>query len=244
MSYMTLSDLVLVLSDLRENKQGAVAETLAYRLFGPSLAEMFERASSIEAALARKPLSEELKEADLLHDRAAKAVFYIAKGLLGLPNLSPEVRAVLERARDTFVPALAPLAKSYEDEAAAAKQRTAALEEMKPTLEAFPAGPGMSLYSLVADHINAGIRIDALLSDRAETVAAEDAARVKDAGPLRSQIIGTLGRFRDALDQEVSVNPSLPRELTAVTFSYYDQITAAREQRSHKPESELTPRPL
>lgn len=237
MSAMTLGDVLLVLEDLLGAKRASLEETLAFKLYGPSLAGLLDKISGVQKSLSAKPLSEELKAADLKHDTSAKAVYYICRGLIGLSTLDGETRSMLNSVRDTFVPALAPLQKSYEDEAFAAKQREGALESMKPQLEAFPVG-STTLYGLLKDHISAGAEIEQLLSARAETTAEEEANRVKDAGILRSQAIGLLGQLRETLAHEVATNTALPRDLESVAFSYFDQLSESREGRRPKPKPE------
>jgi hypothetical protein len=234
MSYCTVGDLDLILADLFDSKKALLEQTLSFKIYGPTLEEQKNEISKITAALQKKPLSEELADTDALHDSTGRAIFHICEAYSQLVTLSQAHRDFAAKVAETFVPSLGGLQKSYEDEAAAAKKRETNLEELKTSLEAFPVAPETSLYTLVSAHIEAGKKIDSLLSARAETTAEDEANRVKQVGVLRSKTIGTINQLREALAHEVSVNQELPRDLESKIFSYYDQIGESREDRHPK----------
>jgi hypothetical protein len=243
MSYIVLSDVVLIFDDLLITKRPSLEGTLSFKLYGGAMDGLHVQVKGVEAALAKKPLAVELDETDFVHDVNGKAAFLIGKGLMDLPKLSEDNRNLLIKVRETFVPSLKSLSESYEDEAAAAKQKTDALAAMKDKLEAFPVAPGITLYTLLSDHVEAGLKLDTLLSSRAEVTAVNEAKRAKDAGALRSRAIGLLGKFRDSLSHEVAENSALPRDLESVAFSYFDQISASREGRYPMSPATETPPP-
>lgn len=235
MSYITIGDLVLILDDLFGPKKALLDRTLAFQIYGPALEAHRDKLIGLRRALDKKPLAGELYAADELFDTTVRAIHYLARGLCRLPLLDGEKRAFLKKVGETFVPNLGITTSSYEDEAAAAKKRRDDLEAMRSGLEAFPVAPGLTLYTLVAAFIDAGLKIDALLAARAEITAEEEADRNRETAALRPRTIGTLGQFRQTLAQEILVNPALPEDLEAKVFSYYDQIAATREDRYPKP---------
>ncbi len=235
MSSLTSSDLLLIFGDLLGTQRPSIEDTLSFKLFGAALDNMHAEVRGVVAALTKKPLALELEETDFVHDSTGGAIFYIVKGLMRLPDLGDEHKALLKQVRDKFVSTLKSLTETYEDEAAAAKKKTEALAELKEKLEAFPVAPGITLYSILNAHVQAGLKIDALLASRAKTTAETDSKRVKEARALRPKAIGLLGKFRDALAHEVEENKALPRNLEAVAFSYFDQLEASREGRRPAP---------
>jgi hypothetical protein len=241
MSYIMLSDVLLILDDMLITKRPSLEGTLSFKIYGGALDGLHVQVKGVEAALAKKPLAQELEETDFIHDINGKAAFHIGKGLIDVPKLSEDSRNLLLKVRETFVPSVKSPAESYEDEAAASKKKTDALAAMKGKLEAFPVAPGITLYTLLSDHVEAGLKLDTLLSSRAEVTAVNESKRAKDAGILRSKAIGLLGKFRDSLSHEVAENAALPRDLASVTFSYFDQISASREGRY--PVTPATPTP-
>ena len=231
MRNITTGDTGLVLDDFFTDKINLVQSTLAFQIFGASLAEKREQLTSIRKGLEKKPLVEALKDADLVHDCTGRAIFAICTGLDQPAGIDADAKTLLAKVKERIVSNLTDLNRSYEDEAAPAKGRLADLEAMKPELEAFSIGPNMTLYSLLKSHLEAGKQIDTLLSARAKTTAEDEADRTKDVFILRSQPLGLMNRFREALVQEIAVNPDLPRDLESKVFSYLDQLSETRGAR-------------
>jgi hypothetical protein len=239
---LTEGDVSLVLDDLFENKIGLLEQAKAFAIYRPALEERREKLAAVRKALEGRPLSEELKTADLVHDSTGRALHLICTGLGQLVTLDQDQRNLLARIQKTFVPTLGDLQKSYEDEAAAAARRRPALEEMEAELKAFPVAPEMTMHTLVSSYIDAGQQIDVLLSKRATATAEETSGREAESVAIRSETVGLLGRFRSALADEIAMTPELQRDLEAKVFAYYDQLSQSREDRSAKPKPQ-TPIP-
>ncbi len=235
-THTTVSDLWLFLDDLETEKKPLVVNTSAYRIFGPKLCEMRTVFATLRKGLEKKPLAEELKETDFVHDASEKAIHFLSLVLEPIEVLPESTRAFLVKVRETFAPSLSDLKKSYEDEAALAKRRSTALEAMRGELEAFPIGP-ISLYTLVTMYLDAGNKLDTLLSTRADTAADDDTKRTKRIFALRSQTLKLIQEFRCALAREVDVDKELSRNLEAEVFSYLDQLSDTRGQRPHPDKS-------
>jgi hypothetical protein len=207
-----------------------IQNTKSYSIFGPSLTEKHGVLAQLYKGPAQRPLAELLKETDFTHDTSERAIHLISIALEPISLLPQNTRDFLVKVRETFAPSLSDINKSYEDEAALAKRRSSSLEAMKPELEAFKVGP-INLYILVSSYLDAGKKIDTLLSSRADTITDNESKRTKEVSVHRVQTIGLLNQFRAALIQEVAVDKSLPRDLEAKVFSYMDQIAGARTLR-------------
>jgi hypothetical protein len=81
MRNITTGDTGLVLDDFFTSKINLVQSTLAFQLFGASLAEKREQLTSIRKGLEKKPLVEALKDDDLMHDCTGRALYFICTGL-------------------------------------------------------------------------------------------------------------------------------------------------------------------
>jgi hypothetical protein len=237
MCYLTIGDLLMVLTDFFSGKLALLEKTLAFRIFCVILGEHEKMLSSVKDVADRVPLAQELREAEVRHDQAAKAVYYCCKGLLGVARLEEDKRLLIKQVMDEFVPNLSGLKQSYADKAAAASKARGVLDKMRPDLETLEVTSGITLYEMVSSFLNAGEQIGALLVSRAETEAEDEAGRTKQVAALRSRTIGLLGRFREALQQEVASNPELPRDLESRVFALYDHLSEWRAERRQKPAS-------
>ena len=70
------------------------------------------------------------------------------------------------------------------------------------------------------------MKLDELLRARADAAPGSR----KEAATHRSKAIGQLQRFRDALADELDVNPKLDADLEARLFGYIDQLAAMRDR--------------
>ncbi len=235
MRHMTTGDLSLVLNEMFKTKLDLLNKTISFKIYERSLIEKRDKLNSIVEIMGRKPLTEELKDADDLHDSTGRAVYFICKGMSSLSILAKEKRDLLSTVSERFVPALGDFTRSYEDEASSAMKKRDLIADMKKELSAFPVAPDMTLYDLLDAHIGAGEKIDTLLAKRADTTADEDAAKLKEARTIRPVTIGMLNRLREAMDDEVSMNGELDDSLVNKVFAYYDQIGETREDRGAKP---------
>ena len=237
-SALTIGDVVLVLDDFYNVKIELVRPTLTFQIYDAALQEHRTWLKGIDPGLTGRPLVEDLTGSDALHDSGVRAVHLVCTGLGQFLPLPKATRQFLLKVRDTFAPSLGATQESYADEAAAAKAREDDLEEMEPTLKAFPVAPETTLYTLVSTYIEAGKEIDTLLSQRAETKADAEHKRTKEANRIRSQTIRTINQFRETLVAEIKSKPELPRDLESRVFSYYDQLQETREAALSRAETE------
>lgn len=142
--------------------------------------------------------------------------------VLRLPNAAPALVEAAKGIRAAFIPSASELKDSYADEARRAVERRPMLKTLKADLMQFPV-PGMgTLFDVATKYLDAGDRINELLSHRADIPT--DAR--KDAGRLRNETLGMANRLRAEIAREVSKNPSLPQDLEQRLFGYLDTLTA------------------
>lgn len=177
------------------------------------------RIAALPKALLGRPLVDELESADALHDSLGGGIYFITEAYLRHGNVGPDVIAAAKHIRAELIPALDSLSSTYESEASNARLNRERLEALKPQLELFPVTNG-TLYNWAVDFVEAGEKIDTLLSERADV---KDRA---EASALRSDIIGLLNRLRKSLKMEQKVDPSLPADLESQVFGYFDLLEA------------------
>ncbi|HUT76236.1 MAG TPA: hypothetical protein VM285_01025 [Polyangia bacterium] len=234
MKYLTGSDLSLYLDDVFQNKLPLLGGTNSFKIYQTTLAERRERLGNLYRPKSGRPLAEELSDVDRLHDSTGRAVYYLCLGLEQLVTLSPEKRDLLAKVRQTFVPALGALQAAYEDQAGAAAKKREALSRLAAELQAFPVAPDLTLHTLVEAHVSAGESLGGLLARRSDATVEELSSRDAEASVIRMETIGLLGRFRQALADEIAADSALPRDLEAQVFGYLEQLEGAREGRAPK----------
>ena len=67
------------------------------------------------------------------------------------------------------------------------------------------------------------------MSERARVAAKTTGAR-SEAGTLRTSTIGLISRARATLADELDAKPSLPRNLDALVFGYFDELVNMRDK--------------
>jgi len=82
-----------------------------------------------------------------------------------------------------------------------------------------------TLYDWMLGFLQAAEGLDAALSQRS---ASRKMSR-SPAVPLRSSTLSLLTRMRASLQDEIALNPTLPRDLEARIFGYFDEIAALNE---------------
>ncbi|MDI1431834.1 hypothetical protein [Polyangium sorediatum] len=100
---------------------------------------------------------------------------------------------------------------------------------MLPSAFARPSSPSSASSAVLWAHdfVAAGDSIDTLLRERAKLLAGAENASVT--APLRGATVGLLGRFRDALRDELEEEGSpLSAGHEASIFSYIDKLSADR----------------
>ncbi|MCU0689811.1 MAG: hypothetical protein MUF54_00280 [Polyangiaceae bacterium] len=229
MGNLLLQDLQLGLNDLLTKRE----QLLLSCSTGMTYAPLFRaRRDAIEALpdvlVGRRPLAGSLAERDACHDAYGAAVYHLSEAYVRLASYEPEFAAEAQRIRAALVPSLAGLRISFAGEAVAAQNRLKKLSDLKPLLESFPVKGG-NLYRWATQYLEAGVSLDELMSSRADATATTDADR-RIAGVLRSETLGLLARARAALGDELQANVSLPRNLDAAVFGYFDELAAMRDR--------------
>jgi len=197
--------------------------------------------AKLPAVTEGRPLVGELDAADTRHDALGYAVWHFLESYLVHPDTSAELRAGAKSIRAALIPTLGDLVASYPAEAKAAMDRKVQLPALESTLVMFPVAGGGTLLDWAKGFLAAGEKIDSLLSARADL---ENSSR-KDAARLRGEVIGLLNRMRKNLALELKDDPSLPADLDAKVFGYFDllETTSAEAQAKGKPVEEVPPPP-
>ncbi len=218
-----LTDLKLVLPDLLDKKRSLLEGTNTGKTYLPLLAEQLTAIDALPAEVqAGTPLAAELGERDVEHDGFGGAVWHMVEAYARCPAVSDDIRAAAERIRGQFIPVLGELQHTYAAEADRARDRTAVLDDFKDDLKLFPVAEKQTLLDWIQGYLDAGLSLNELLSDRADTPLDSRAG----AGALRTRTLGLLSRMRGALGDEVATNKKLPRDLEAKVFAFFDQRAA------------------
>jgi hypothetical protein len=236
-----LVDLKLILPDMLGKKLPLFEATNTGKTYIPLLQAQLKAIDELPASVQEgTPLAAELAETDAEHDGYGGAVWHITEAYQRCPGASDKVRAAAARVRAQFIPALQELQSSFADEAHRARDRRALLSNYKEDLKLFPIAEGGTLHDWVSAYLDAGLALNALLSDRADTSIDSRAG----AGALRTATLGILSRMRGALADEVQASKKLPRDLETQVFAYFDQLSAQRpapKKRGKKTSPETPP---
>jgi hypothetical protein len=226
--YLTLGDLKLYLEVTYQKNFSLLTSCLAGQIYGPLISEKYERLKSIPAILVReRPLTEELSDADIRHDNSAAQIYNAAQAAIEDAFAEEAIKEAAGRIKRDIVPSLSIIKASYATEAANAKARRDKLAEREKDLRLFPLPGGKTLYEAAVQFFTAGDDLGGLLNDRALSAALGESER-SGVVTLRGEIIGLLGRFRQALTDELESNPKLPRDLPVKLFAYAEQLNESR----------------
>ncbi|MDI1447925.1 hypothetical protein [Polyangium sp. 6x1] len=225
---MTLGDLRLSLRDLLDTRVDELRLSKTGKLYEPRLRRKQHEIEAIpEPALTQAPLAAELASTDERHDGFGTGIHYLCLAVEAHPALPAAKKNAAKRIRETFVPQLGVLRRPYADEAAAALDARKELDRLVFDLKAIATPGGGDLLAWVSDFIAAGDSIDSLLRERAKLLAGAENAAIT--APLRASTLGLLGRFRDALRDELEEEGSpLPAGHEASLFSYIDKLSVHR----------------
>jgi hypothetical protein len=228
---LTLGDLKLALRDLLGDKVGELRLSATGKLYEPRLRAKQQQIEAIpDAAGSQAPLAKELGEADMRHDGFGGATFYLCRAIEAHPTLPASLKQAAAAVQSTFVPQLDVLRAPYPDEASAALDNRPELTKLKAELKSIATPGGGTLLDWVQSFITAGDEIDKLLRERATRLATGENAAAT--GPLRGATIGLLGRFRDALGDELREDGGkLPADHDARLFAYIDKLNEDRALR-------------
>jgi hypothetical protein len=180
-----------------------------------------------------RPLADELDDTDEDHDGYGGFVWYSMNGYLRLPEDPPEFVQDAKLVLEHFIPELAELRTSYADEASKAAERLPTLKEHEAVLKKFPVRGERTLYDIVEKFLQAGVKLSALLSERAK-LNAEKLENVeqeqKSAVALLSETVRLIKDCRASLANDLKVAANLPRNLDALIFGFLDQLISSREE--------------
>ena len=217
MRHILLESLLLGLDDLLTKRRPALQSFANGAANEKLLITQRDRIAALPAVLTGRPLTNELEIGDLRHDGLGGGIWFILEAYLRHPDTSAAMLDAVRKIRAAFVPALDSLSATYEAEARAAKDHKPALASLKHELDLFPVAGG-TLYDWAVNFVAAGEQLDVLLSKRAD---AKDRAA---AAQLRMDAIGVLNRLRKSLAVEAKHDPSLPADLDAQVFAYFDLL--------------------
>ncbi|MRG90447.1 hypothetical protein [Polyangium spumosum] len=225
MKYLSLAALKVAFADLFSERHPALVLSGAGKTYEPILLAKKQQIDALPGTLTgSKPLAEEIAEADDMHDGFGGAIWHMAEAYARWPKAPEHVRAAALRVRAAIIPELDNLQASYVEEVHAAIENRKKIEGLKTDLQLIPVAEGLTLLDWAEGYVGTAEQIGTLLSQRAD---ADTGAR-RDAGRIRTAALAVLGRFRGALNDEVSVNLALPRDLEAQVFGLFDQLAQMR----------------
>jgi hypothetical protein len=242
MRNLTIGDLKLALRDLLGPNLAQLQLTQTGKLYENRLRAKQQALEDIpDPALRTAPLADALSAKDAHHDGIGSAVHYLCLAIEAHPQLAASLKQAARETREAFVPQLSVLRRPYADEAAAALDHEAnGLPRLESAMQTIDVPGGGTLDGWVTAFVQTGHGIDALLRERAKLVHTGENAAI--AGPLRSATVGLLGRFRDALRDEIEEAGSVvPQTHEAVLFAYIDQLAAQRAHATTTQPSGATP---
>lgn len=225
MRTISLAALKVALADLFTKRLDALRASNAGKTYEPMLRKKQQAIEALpEAPGEGKPFADALTQADGTYDGFGGAIWHLTEAYLRWPNIPADVRAAVMRVRSAFVPELDVLQASYVQEAHAAMNNKARIDELEADLKSIPIAGGLSLHDWCMGFVAAGESIASLLGDRANANSKSRA----EAGKLRTSTIALLGRLRAAVADEVAEDESLPRDLEAKVFGYFDELSKMR----------------
>lgn len=164
-----------------------------------------------------------LAEADFSFDGFGAAGYFRIESELRLPEVLAARREALQAAQADMFPSLGHFRVSYAQEAADTRPKVALLEKHRATLESLPTTDG-TVFDWGVRHVEAGLRIEALLAERALAAGASDIDRRRIV-ELRSHLVSLINAFRQALAHEAILRPEVPANAVAMVFSLLDAPT-------------------
>lgn len=229
MRHLTLGDLRLALKDILDTHASDLDRSTTGKVYRPLLVQ---KRAEIEAQPEATPrgaaYAADLAEVDARHDAYGAAIYHLTLAVLLHPAVDAATKDIALRAQETFVPALGVLSARYADEAAHAHRKRAAFEALRPELEQIAVPGGAKLSGWVEGFLDHGDRIGELLHGRAEAGAL--AAPSFDGGALKSSTVGLLGRFRQAIRDEIASGLVLPKDYEARLFALVDLLNDSRAE--------------
>ena len=239
MHHISLIALFVGLNDLLERRGPALTSFASGAASVKLLTNKRNTLANLPAVAAGRPLVDELDSTDMRYDALGYALHHFTEAYMRHPDTQAPVIEAAKKIRAAFIPTLETLGASYAAEAKASMDRKPDLTSLQSELALFPVVGGGTLYDWATSFLQAGTKLDVLLSQRADI----EKKNRKDAGRLRVELIGLLNRLRKNLDAELKDDPSLPQDLDARIFGYLDLLEkhAADAAAKGQPETDLPP---
>jgi hypothetical protein len=234
--FLNLADMKLALDDLLDKRRPALVLSTIGQSYLPTLEGKQQAVNGLPIVYTGgRPLAESLGLTDGEHDGFGAALWHVTEAYLRLPVQHASTVESIKRIRATLIPDLSGLRDSYADEAEAAIRRKGELPQIEADLKAIPvAMGGSSLYDWATGFLGAGEKLSVLLSERADVATGGRAGAQK----LRSETIALLNRARGAIADECATSSTLPHDLDAQIWAYFDELEKQRADavaRSRKP---------
>lgn len=230
MRNLTLDDLSLGLKDLTTTRKVDLEASGVGKLYAPQLLARLKQIEGLPEGTEGRANTGPLAAADARHDAFGNGIYWYTEAVLQAPDVSEAARNAAQRVREAFIPERSALGDSYAEEAAKAKKHRPRVKELEEDLKLLPVPDGKTLLDWVLGFLDAGDSLDKLLSERASA----EATGGKLATELRVTTIGMLGRFRNALRDEMAWNNALVADHEKKVFAYLDELSARRKKKQKK----------
>jgi hypothetical protein len=228
-SILTLGDLGLGLNDLFTNRLLSFQKSKICQTYEEQLKTRLEKLNAAPSVFkGGAPLAEQLEQGDVRHDGYLDTILLHTEGALTDPDAPPEQKAASKKILDTIRFKASDKGADYAKEAITAKEREDKIKGLKVEFSLFPLSGGRTLYDTALSYIESGKKLDELLAERSRLDAMNTTDR-SDIRSLRHELLGRINRCRAALQDEISENPALARNLDAEIFGYFDELHKTRE---------------
>ncbi|MDX9722170.1 MAG: hypothetical protein RBU37_15620 [Myxococcota bacterium] len=227
MQHLFVTDLYRALEDLLCHRVEALRRSTICAGYERSLRARFEALESLMPGVDCTPIAVAADLVDLAHDGFGAAIFALTEAYRYVPELEPQLRDAALRIQTALVPELDRLRSPHRLEAEAARSNRARLPALRADLCRFPCAEGSTLDDWAESFVESGERLGALALCPSST----DEVVPPEAFDLRAPIMRLLLNMRQGLDDELRIDPSLPRDLEAQIFGFFDELERAQLER-------------
>jgi hypothetical protein len=224
---LTLADLIFVFNNLFEERLAVAEQTRAGMLYIPILQGIRAEIAALPPhIIGGVPLAAALSKASDEYNSFGSALWHFAKFVQDLPTAPPQVKAIVRRAQETFVPERSVFQKGYVDKAATESSLLSVFEKQRADLSTIPTLDGRTLADTVQGFLKASNQIQVLLSSRAQST--QNTSR-RIAKSLRTRAVSSLNSFRNAHIDELRANLS-PISTFESVWSFIHLIADQRDK--------------
>lgn len=205
----------------REERARIMAESRSTDIYYPSVADAFAELDTIPGAYEEPAeIAADLAAAQGDHDGWGGFLFLLDKAYQRHPRLPAEQKAAIHSAVHAIVPALSDLSLPWPVEAQNARDRAAVAATHAEVLTSIPIIGGTA-QDAADGYFDGGKRLGEGLARRAlsEGAGAADRTRVT---VLRNHIRRLVTRWRESVDDEVTLRKRLPATADGLIFGYLD----------------------